>query len=226
MAIQIRAQGKRKVLNSTRFYSGSKKFHCLNLQGVCDADTLFTTFTCKHVGSTNDSDAFANSSLETLNSALPFPYHWVGDAAYTCTETCMIPYSGVNLHLIHPEQDCFNFYQSQIRITIERTFGIFIMRWGIFWNPLKYDLDFILVIVHACVRLHNFCCKRNLPIIQTAHTQPSNVSVDENGRLLDEICRIPKQGRKDTHKTSNTLRDEILNEITENNYQHVRSHHK
>ncbi len=100
------------------------------------------------------------------------------------------------------------------------------MRWGIFWNPLKYDLDSILVIVHACVRLHNFCCKSNLPIIQTAHAQPSHVAVDENGRLLDDIWRIPKQGRKDTHKTSNTLRDEILKEITENNYQHVRSHHK
>lgn len=133
LAIRIAAPKKKEVKNVVRFFSGSKKTHCLNLQGVGGPDLLFSTYTCKHVGSTNDADAFENSSLKQLNEALPFPYHWVGDAAYTGTECLMIPYAGSDLHVSCPPQEWFNFWHSQIRITIERIFGIFIMRWGIFY---------------------------------------------------------------------------------------------
>lgn len=150
---------KRDTANQTRFYSGSKKFKCLNLQGVCDANCLFTAFTCKNVGSTNDCDAFETCSLKQLNESLPFPFHWNADAAYTCTES-----AGNNLFVTDPDKDYFNFFHSQIRITIERCFGIFITRWGIFWKPLKFSLHRVFAIIHCCVRLHNFCTSRNLPI--------------------------------------------------------------
>ena len=53
----------------------------------------------------------------------------------------MIPFPGANFSVTHPSKERFNFWQSQVRITIERTFGIFIQRWGIFWKPLKFSLS-------------------------------------------------------------------------------------
>lgn len=39
-----------------------------------------------HTGSTNDAPAYETCSLRELCEQLPFPYHWVGDNAYTLTE--------------------------------------------------------------------------------------------------------------------------------------------
>jgi hypothetical protein len=97
-------------------FSGSnKKKFCLNMQGVCDSDCRFIAVTCKHVGSTNDIVAFTESNLKTLCNAQLSPFHWNGDPAYTNTERLMAPYEGI---LIGTNQESFNFYHSQVRITI------------------------------------------------------------------------------------------------------------
>ncbi len=85
----------------------------------------------------DDADAFENSSLKQLNEALPFPYHWVGDASYTGTEYLIIPYAGSDLHISCPPQEWFNFWHSQIRITIERIFIMeFLLCGGKSFGPL------------------------------------------------------------------------------------------
>ena len=96
------------------------------MQGVCDARGKFIAVTCKHVGSTNDIQAFETSNLIELNIRQQHPYHWVGDAIYTDTRTLMSPYPGVNLHETDPLKESFNFILSQLRITIERVFGMFV----------------------------------------------------------------------------------------------------
>ncbi|KAJ1413304.1 hypothetical protein B484DRAFT_402072 [Ochromonadaceae sp. CCMP2298] len=53
----------------------------------------------------------------------------------------MTPWPGNNLATAYPPREWFNFFHSQLRITIERTFGIFIGRWSIFWGALRYDLE-------------------------------------------------------------------------------------
>jgi hypothetical protein len=50
LAIQIEAPSRVDVQNQSRFYSGSKKTFCLNMQGVCDAKGLFIAVSSKHVG--------------------------------------------------------------------------------------------------------------------------------------------------------------------------------
>ena len=141
------------------------------MQGVCDAKCRFIAVSCKHVGSTNDADAFETSGgLKIINLRLALPYHWNGDAAYTGTETMVIPFPGVNLHITFPSKETFNFYHSQLRITIERTFGIFIQRWGIFWKQSKYKLKLIMEIVHACCRLHNFFCIDRILVLNKIST--------------------------------------------------------
>ena len=219
LAIHIRAPRETETHHQTRFFSGSKKKHCLNMQAVCDANMMFTAVSCMHVGSTNDGDAFHTAPMRKLNESLPFPYHWNGDLAYILTEFLMSPYSGANLS---EYEDSFNFYHSQIRILIECTFGIFISRWGIFWQPLKFALKMSLAIVHCAVRLHNFCRKVKTPLL------PESCRVPEVARLRDDgTLRAPEWrnnigmeiGENDARiHSGSTLREYILSLIESNKY--------
>ena len=65
---------------------------CINMQAVCQSDLQFVAVTCKHVGCTNDAIAFETSSLRDVCSLLSFPYHWIGDDAYTSNETIIVPF--------------------------------------------------------------------------------------------------------------------------------------
>ena len=44
----------------------------------------------------------------------------------------------------------------QSRITIERTFGQIVNRWGVLWQPMRFSLPRVSSIVQAILRLHNF----------------------------------------------------------------------
>lgn len=226
LAIHIRAPSCREVQNQSRFFSGNKKKYCLNMQGVCDRDCKFIAVTCKHVGSTNDAVAFVQGTLKTLCEAQTFPYHWNGDNAYTLSETMMVPFSGSNLSTTFPTREWFNFWHSQVRITIERTFGIFVQRFGILWQALKYSLSKNMEIVHACCRLHNFCLSRNLPVLSSRHVPAVVSNVDVNGRLTDESWRsdIGNNESWGPLNTGSTLRDELVNVIGRNNYAHIRNY--
>jgi hypothetical protein len=218
LAIKIKCP--KKVLNQCHYYSGSKKFYCLNMQAVCDANCLFTGVSLRHVGSTNDYVSFQNSSLSQIAASLPYPYHWIGDAAYVDSAFMMTPYPGVNLHETYPPKDWFNFWHSQIRITIERTFGIFVARWGILWKPLEYPLEQTVAIVQACCRLHNFAVRRNIPIINNI---PENVAINQIGVLQSNQWRdvIPFENALRI-RTGNYLKDYLLCIITQNHYSHDR----
>lgn len=226
LAIHIKAPTQQA--NQARYWSNSKKKYAINMQGVCDADCRFIAFSAKHPGGTNDAPAFENSNLVKICLSQLFPYHWNSDNAYTLTETNMVPFPGVNLHVTHPEQEAFNFWHSQLRITIERTFGIFIRRWGIFWHALDFDVEFCIQIIHACVRLHNFCMNAGLDILPDKYKQPSHVSVDRNGVLEDgewpwrEVEH--EEWQLNQPNTGSTLRDYLVQEIADNQYYHVRSH--
>jgi hypothetical protein len=219
LAIKIKCP--KNVLNQSHYYSGSKKFSCLNMQAVCDANCLFTAVSLKHVGSTNDFVSFQNSSLSQIAASLPPLFHWVGDAAYVDSKSMIIPFPGVNLHTTHPPKDWFNFWHSQIRITIERTFGIFVARWGIFWKCIEYPLDKTVAIVEACCRLHNFAVKQNVSIINNI---PDSVGMTPQGVLQNNQWRNVRPFDETLNiRTGNVLKEHILCEITRNQYSHDRS---
>lgn len=123
-------------------------------------------------------------------------------------------------------KEWFNFWQSQLRIHIECTFGIFISRWGIFWKDLRFDTASVIAIVHACCRLHNFCVTRNLPILQSVHR--SSVSeVDVDGVLADpEWTQVmPNEGGAGQWtRSSNTLREKLLQKVIDLDLRHDRSY--
>jgi hypothetical protein len=167
------------------------------MQGVCDARGKCIAVTCKHVGSTNDIQAlFETSNLIELNICHQHPYHWVGDAIYTDTRTLMSPYPGVNLHETDPSKESFNFILSQLRITIERVFGMFVQRFGILWRPSKFELKFIMEIVHACCRLHNFLVDMRSPAMDNFEVTLAypRARLREDGTLADDSWRnVPQE---------------------------------
>lgn len=199
----------------TGFFSGSKHCYCVNFQGVCDANRRFIGFSCKFTGSTNDVDAFEHCNLFEWNCMLPWPLHWNADWAYGNSETLMTPVPGVNLHLNYPEADSWNYWQSQLRIIIECTFGMFIQRWEIFWTPLQFKLQNCLAIINCCMRLHNFCVETRLPILYDAkllRSPPEHVLVDRNGRLINDIWRegISASDLWKSRNTGNVLREQLI----------------
>ena len=78
----------------------------------------------------------------------------------------------------------FNYVHSQFRSTIERAFGVFIRRFGVFWRPLRYGMDVNLLIIRAAVRLHNICMSRpanageNIGPLASASEEAQQPSVD------------------------------------------------
>lgn len=101
------------------------------MQAVYDANCKFLGVAVRFVGFTNDNTCFENCSLSKTALELPQLYHWVGDNAYVDSPYMITPYLGNNLHVTHPAKDSFNFWHSQIRITIERCFGIFVMGYSL-----------------------------------------------------------------------------------------------
>lgn len=169
---------------------------------------------CKFVGSTNDCNAFENSDLCRLCKEQLFPFHWNGDNAYTLSESLMIPYAGNSVNVY---QDSFNYYHSQCRIVVECLFGMFVARWGIFWHDLEFNLSHIVEIVHACLRLHNFCTRRNLPIIDTHYDIPEEFRRNDAGILINnEFRNVTADTGYD--RCGSTLRETILENIQKKNY--------
>jgi hypothetical protein len=144
---------RQDVGNVRTYYSGHKRAFGLNMQGVCDAQCRFIGFACCTPGSTNDYVAFRHSFCYAHWPSLPEPFYYLGDCAYPLSPQCITPYIGTSLP---HDADAFNFYHSQLRITIERTFGIFVNVFSIFHTPLKFPIATCCEVVEACVRLHNF----------------------------------------------------------------------
>lgn len=74
-------------------------------------------------GSRNDRTAFMFSGFDKLLDYLPPGYFILGDAAYTPSDRVLVPYPGTKLSA---SEDAYNFYQSQCRISVEKTFGIMV----------------------------------------------------------------------------------------------------
>ena len=77
-----------------------------------------------------------------------------GDNAFVENKFMATPVPGVHLS---DAQDGYNFYLSQIRITIERAFGILVHRWGILRRPLSMSILKVPALVTCLMKLHNFC---------------------------------------------------------------------
>eukprot|EP00808_Paulinella_micropora_P029273 g38483.t1 len=137
-------------------------------------------------GSTHDQLAYTVSGLDNMLKRLPLKYYLVGDNGYIPHEYLLVPYKGKFIRRIDPYKDSFNFHLSQLRIHVERAFGMLTARWGILWKPITTSFAGTLVILTSCFRLHNFCLESSHRIennSQLGHVQVA----DEYGRLIDDF---------------------------------------
>ena len=146
---------KPMVSNDADYFSGHYFCFGLNVQAVCDARCRFLYFGVTSPGSTHDSRAFARCEiLQQWIESLPNNYFLVGDNAYPLSNKLLIPYKGAEKRQKY--KDVFNFYLSQMRTTIERSFGILNQKWRIFKSNLPYCLEKDSKICMVAAQLHNF----------------------------------------------------------------------
>jgi hypothetical protein len=162
---------------------GERQFHCfrkdkfgMNLMAGCDHLCRFRWADIKHPGKASDYLAFATSSLglkleQPNNNIIKSGHTIIGDNAWVPRPWMAVPIPG---HCITVNDDAYNFYHSQLRITIERTFGIFVHRWGVLRRPLSMSMLKVPPFVMALMRLHNFC------INSKSTTTPSTLHLDEH----------------------------------------------
>jgi hypothetical protein len=101
----------------------------------------------------------------------------------------VVPFKNANYEA---GEDDFNFFHSQLRITVECAFGKLVHRWGILRRPLssKAGLQKTTAMVMALCSLHNFCINR---------------SIDADEPLDDDIAYNARQGGFDQNRTPTEL---------------------
>jgi hypothetical protein len=145
--------------------TGSKAFFCgrkgkfgYNLQAVADSDGRFLSVWLIHPASSSDFISFIRSKLYLkLNTPgfLAEDLVIFGDNAYVSTNYMVTPYKNIRAG---PKDD-FNFFHSQLRINIERAFGMLVHRWGILRRPMSSKMGSLkqITLTMALCSLHNFC---------------------------------------------------------------------
>ena len=134
------------------FYS-RKGFFGINVQVIVDKQKRVLFRSIKSRGAEHDSVAFKSSILykwlimnwsELATKGLYF----IGDSAYSLRSFLLTPYDNA----AHGSaEDNYNFFHSSSRIAVECCFGEVDLRFGIFWQPLKYSLRINCFIVDACL---------------------------------------------------------------------------
>jgi hypothetical protein len=180
--IKTQQPRQKEVGNVRAYYSGHKKGYGLNMQAACNAQCRIIAFACNTPGSTNDYVAFRHSFMYGHWPKLPSPYYYLGDCAYPLAPHCITPFIGSTISV---EQDAFNFYHSQLRITVERCFGIFVNVFGIFHAPLTFSISVCVEVVEACVRLHNFRIDSGCQHVARKDTSGASYRLEVNERSSD-----------------------------------------
>lgn len=125
-----------------------------------DSRYPFVALSSVFCGSTHDPLPFSASACDAKMSAECLPDgHWVaGDAAYSCSESLLVPFSAIQL--LHKEEGlwrhAFNFFLSILLVRVEQALRIFVNLFGVLWRPFEYDIRSSSRIVCVCVLLHNF----------------------------------------------------------------------
>ena len=162
---------------------GQVNFRChrkdkygLNMQAICDHRLRFYWVEIKRPAATSNYMAWVTSSLyraletNSITKLILDGYTFVGDNAYVKTMFMATPLKGMRSSY----EDGYNFYHSQLRITIERAFGVLVHRWAILRAPLTVPLPRIAPLIESLIRLHNFCINKQDTLIASVRNRSEN----------------------------------------------------
>jgi hypothetical protein len=143
---------------SRAFYCGRKCRFGYNMQAVCDAEGRFLSVWINHPASASDFIAFIRSKLYSKLTSPGFLADGLvifGDNAYVSTDYMVTPYKNVRAG----NKDDFNFFHSQLRINIERAFGMLVKKWAVLQKPLPCRMGPTkhMALTMALCKLHNYC---------------------------------------------------------------------
>ena len=138
-------------------YYNRKGFYSCLLQGVVDADCKFWDYDFGWAGRIQDWALFQKSEIGKKNMRGSFlPFKFIGDVAYPMRLWFYSPFKEERDSL--PRMKAHrNFIQSNIRMAVERAFGILKGRWWILLKRIDMPLWNVLDIVTATLCLHNLC---------------------------------------------------------------------
>ena len=85
------------------------------------------------------------------------PHFFVGDEGFALNRNILRPFGASNLSV---KKGVYNYRLCRARRYVECAFGILSNKWRIFQRPLNVSPDFAVIIVKACVVLHNFVLER------------------------------------------------------------------
>ena len=150
-----------ECFNEKKMFCGRKKFG-FNMQATCDSRGRFLDIEIRFPGSTLDYYAFSRSNLKEKVGKAGFLAPGLalfGDNAYVNTPYMVVPFRNPGSDL---QKDAFNFYQSQIQISIECAFGMLVHRWGILRKPIPMNISIpkTTSLTLALCKLHNYCIDR------------------------------------------------------------------
>ena len=92
-----------------------------------------------------------------------------GDNAYVSNDYMVTPFKNVS----SGSKDAYNFYQSQVRIRVECSFGMLVHRWAILRRPLPYNIPLrkATAMTYCLCKLHNYCIDEN----EATHYEQTNI---------------------------------------------------
>ena len=204
----IKAPSSNEAENVLAFYSGHYKHDSLNVQAMSNHCGKFLYFAVAAPGSFPDAKALALTQLQQWIDSLPHGFYVLADNAYIISEHVLIPFSGSQRNV--PQNSCYNYFLSQLRIRIEQAFGQYSVKWRIIRKPLETSLATSSLILTTCARLHNF-------IIDNDWQCNEEITVSDVVGNLSEIFR-PSLSHFHSQPGASFLRDMVVSYIEENGY--------
>ena len=207
-------------VGARRFFCGRKHKFGLNLQGCCDSNRRFLDIQLRHPGSTSDFLSFSTSNLYhklEVPSFLAEGLCIFGDAAYVNNRYFATPFKSVS----SGPKDDYNFYHSQLRISIECAFGMLVNRWGILRRalPCAMGLRKSTSLVICLCRMHNYCIDCRLESKQSpmvpAPLASDNLEITGNGGI--PMLRVEDRDRMNDCSPEEFLNGGMHHEDTSDN---------
>lgn len=143
-------------------YRCRKGFHALNVQAVTDCNLKFIDLVAKWPGSQHDSAIFNSCGLKSYLEENPVGL-LLGDSGYALKRYMLTP----KLQATTPQEERFNAAHKTGRVVVERAFGVLKSRFRCLHRSggcLPFRPEKCTRVVTACVRLHNLCCDRGIPM--------------------------------------------------------------
>ena len=143
-------------------YVSRKGYHAINVQGIMNAELLFTNVVARWPGSTHDSFILLNSAVYTNFETGQYPDGWLlGDSGYSCKPWLLIP----KLNPQTRAERAYNKSHIKTRNMIERGFGVWKMRFRCLHKSaghLSFSPRRCANVIIATARLHNKCVRRRI----------------------------------------------------------------